>query len=81
MYDITYKDVERTGSYFIIPITTKVTEDACIGDQIGVHQDGNMLEVDAYVDLDDEDIQDFIREYFQSPRAISGFIRRIKQSY
>ena len=68
---------KQDGSYINIPIVELVKENESIGDIVGIYKDCNCLVVDEYIDIDDEEIKEFIKEHFKDYRAVLGFIRRI----
>ena len=78
-YSLDFKTVNRESESFItVMINEKVEQNDCIGDQIGIYKEDNCLQFDVLVDLDDEDIIEFIKEYFVDYKAVMGLIRRMK---
>ena len=78
-YEIDYKPhrEEEESSYISVKITEEVEENISFGDQIGIFREINSLEFDEDLDLDDKDIQDFIKDNFKNPKSVSGFIKRM----
>jgi len=77
-YTIEYDfNKEEDSSYISIPIVEIVEVNTAIGDQIGVYTDGNVLDFDEYINIDDTEIRDFIRENFKDSQSVMGFIRRL----
>lgn len=67
------------SSYFAIPIVEKIQQNECFGDQIGIYKESGGLEFNEDIDVDDEDVRDFVKTYFKDYRAVLGFIRKITE--
>lgn len=82
-HDITYEPNEKEdedSSYISIPTVGDVKQNVAFGDQIGIYSDnGGVLEFDENLNIDDDDIQTFIKDNFVNPKAVSGLIRRITE--
>ena len=79
-YDIVFEQNREEGSGYIqVPIVGEIEQNESFGDQIGIYKENSSLVFDESLDIDDEDIQAFIKDNFLKPRAVRGFIRRIVQ--
>lgn len=77
-YTIEYsKQQEEDSGYISIPVVEPITSNECIGDSIGIYQDGNVLEFSEYVDIDDVEVKDFIKQHFKDSQSVFGFMRRV----
>ncbi|KAB7891403.1 hypothetical protein [Poseidonibacter ostreae] len=68
---------ENESSYISIKVEETIERNEALGDQIGIYKENNSLEFDEYIDVDDEDIREFIEDNFNSPKAVLGFVRRL----
>ena len=75
-YTIEFKVVQG-GGYKMIPIVEEVRNNGSYGDQIGISYIDNALWISEDTDLEDEDVLDFIKDYFENRRAVLGFLQRI----
>ena len=75
-YTIEFKVVQG-GGYKMIPIVEEVRNNDSYGDQIGISYIDNALWISEDTDLEDEDVLDFIKDYFENRRAVLGFLQRI----
>jgi len=58
----------------------KKLKDLILGDQIGIDKEGNVLWFSTMFseeDLNDEEIDDFLRQYFKNHSSVKGFVRRL----
>lgn len=80
-YSINFEKVNReeNSSYISIKVVEEIESNESIGDQIGIYKEDNVLEFDENVDVEDEEIRDFIKEYFRNYKSVLGFIRRLVQ--
>jgi hypothetical protein len=77
-YDIkffTFKDNEDS-SYFCMKIVQNVEYGSNLGDLITISKDCNCVEVYDGIDVDDEEVIEFVKENFNHYKAVLGFIRR-----
>jgi len=79
-YTIEY-DAEfiKDSSYIAIKVIEPIETNEGIGDQIGIYKEDNILEFDECIDIDNEEIREFIKDYFKDYKSVMGFIRRITQ--
>lgn len=79
-YTIIFK-VEESGdsSYLKIPIVEEIEENEALGDKIGIYKEVGALEFDEYIDVDEEDVREFIKDFFKDYKAVLGFIRKITE--
>jgi len=67
---------KKDGSYFVYNINEKIKMNECVGDQIGLSCDNeNVLWFDEYLDLENEDIQEFIDNFFTKPISVALLIK------
>lgn len=76
-YTIDFDSEQQENSSCInIPVVETIESNDSYGDQIGIDRQDNTLWFDEYLDIDSEDIQEFIKFNFKDYKAVSGFIRR-----
>jgi len=78
-YTIEYEKKEIGGN-IEIPIIEKVEEFDSIGDQLGIDKEDNVLWFSTMFseeDLNDEEVDDFLRQFFKNHSSVKGFIRRL----
>ncbi|MDY0138257.1 MAG: hypothetical protein RBR50_01035 [Candidatus Izemoplasmatales bacterium] len=71
------KSHPRESSFIAIPIVEPIVSNENYGDEIGIYQEGNVLEFCEDIDTDDEDIRDFLKQHFKDYKSVLGFMRRI----
>jgi len=78
-YSIDFGTVERKedSSYISIKVVEPIESNESNGDQIGIYKEENVLEFDENIDIEDDEIRNFIKEYFRNYTSVLGFIRRL----
>lgn len=78
-YSIDFGTVERKedSSYISIKVVEPIESNESYGDQIGMYKEENVLEFDENIDIEDDEIRNFIKEYFRNYTSVLGFIRRL----
>lgn len=80
-YTIRY-EVQRLedSSYITIPLVERITRNEAVGDTIGIYhnEDFDILEFDEGLDIEDSEIREFIKTYFNNPKSVIGFIKRLR---
>lgn len=80
MFDISFTHLDQEDNIYRVPLKNGTLEHSDnIGEQIGIDEDTQTLWFSANIDIDDEDVEEFLREYFKSYLAVKGFIRKITQ--
>lgn len=62
------------SSYFILEIIDNVLESDNIGDQIGIFKESNSLEFTINLNIEEVDIENFIRNNFAYPNLVMQII-------
>jgi len=79
-YTIKYEFANNNNStYLTIPINEEIKENESLGDLIGFYKEVGGLEFDELIDIDNEDVRDFIKDNFKDYRSVLGFIRIITE--
>lgn len=78
-YNLDFKSIREVdgSSYYLVDVKEKIEQSVHIGDQIGLYEDGNVLEFTDMIDLEDEEIRDFLRDNLEDHVAVRGLIRRV----
>ena len=76
MYEIEYES-ERIDWDYEIPIKDEVLNNEAVGDKIGIDKNNNVLWFSEFIDIENEDINDFLKTYFKDYKSVKGFIRRL----
>lgn len=75
-----------TDSEILFPINETVEESEALGDFMGImsyrvdfEMSNTLWIMRDYIDVDDKDVREFLRDNFFEYKAILGFIRRVTQ--
>lgn len=69
------KYIKKDEKDFIFEVNEKIKWNEAFGDQIGLSCDnGNILWFDESIDLENEDVQEFIENFFTKPISVALLI-------
>ncbi len=74
--DITKED---DSSFYVFKPLETITEQEGYGDVITIDVETNRVYVSDYIDVDDKETRDFIKDNFICYQSLLGFMRRVTQ--